>query len=374
MKARRGRGEGSVFYNKSKRLYCAIVTLGHDERGKRKRKYLYAKTKEEVLRKRSALEHDHIAGRPVVPTKLTVAAFAQQWLDARSGLRDGTLYLYKGFLRNYVLPALGMIRLIDLSPLHLIQLLANMERDGKSARLREQVYRLLHAMLNWGVKCELLVRNVCNNIDAPRPTRRPMRSLTSEQAFDLLRAARSERLHALFVLAVMSGLRLGELLGLKWSDVDFEAARISVQRSLLEQGGRLQEGEPKTAAGKRSIKVPPLALHALREHKKRMLLEGNPGPSVFCNTRGGPYRRSNFYGQFFKPLLKKAGLPDHRFHDLRHTAASLMLSQGIQAKVVQETLGHSRIGLTLDTYSHVLPSMQDEAATRMESLFAEADL
>ena len=164
------------------------------------------------------------------------------------------------------------------------------------------------------------------------------------------------------------------MLGLRWCDVDLQGGYVSIQHTLRDLKGVLQLGETKTEKGRRRIKLPAIALQALREHRKQMFAEGNAASFVFCDTTGGPLRHNNLTRRSFKPLLKKAGLPDIRFHDLRHTAATLMLGAKVQPKVVQEILGHSQIAVTLDTYSHVLPTIQDEAASVMDTVLTTVNL
>jgi integrase len=171
-------------------------------------------------------------------------------------------------------------------------------------------------------------------------------------------------------LAVGSGMRLGELFGLQWPDVDLKAGAVTVRHTLIELNGTHTLSEPKTAKSRRRIELPDTVVGALLDHRRKMLAEGHAGVAwVFCNQHGGPLRRSHFHRQDFKPLLKAAGLPDIRFHDLRHTSATLLLSQGVHPKVVQERLGHSQIGVTMDIYSHVMPGMGREAADKLNSVF-----
>ena len=187
--------------------------------------------------------------------------------------------------------------------------------------------------------------------------------LSIEQVGELLRAVEQDRLHALYVLAIDTGMRQGEIFGLHWADVDLKAGAVAVSRTLIEVRGEIEPGEPKSAKGKRRIDLSRATVDALHEHRKRMFAEGrSASPWVFCDSEGGALRKSNFLRRSFHPLLKRAGLPHCRFHDLRHCSAVLMLSQGVHPKVAQERLGHSQISVTMDTYSHVLPSMQRDVA------------
>ncbi len=244
-----------------------------------------------------------------------------------------------------------------------------MERCKASARLRQLAHAVLHRALEQAVKWGMVPRNVCDAVDPPRVLKADIHALTSEQVAVLLETANGNRLEALYVLAVASGMRLGEMFGLQWSDVNLEDDAVTIRHTLLELSGKLTLAEPKTAKSRRRVELPEMAVRALLQHRKRMVAEGHAAsPWVFCNQHGGPLRRSHFHRQDFKPLLKKADLPDIRFHDLRHTSATLLLSQGVHPKIVQERLGHSQISVTMDTYSHVLPTMQREAANKMNAI------
>jgi integrase len=195
-----------------------------------------------------------------------------------------------------------------------------------------------------------------------------MKFLSAEQSQHLLKFAAADRFHALYVLAISTGMRMGELFALAWPDIDFDSASIMVQRSLEEISGELTIKEPKTPTSRRRIDLPAFAVDALQGHRRRMLAEGHVAGPVFCDTKGGYLRRSNFRRNSFEPLLARGDLPEVRFHDLRHTAATLLLLRGIHPKIVSERLGHARVQITLDRYSHVLPTMQKEAADQLERL------
>lgn len=232
----------------------------------------------------------------------------------------------------------------------------------------DRLHRALDQAVHWG----LVPRNVCDAVTRPRAQRPTIRVLTPEQVSLLLTAAREDRFHALYVLAITTGLRQGELLGLRWADIDLDRAVLHVCHALSEVAGRLWLDEPKTAKARRTVELPVFALAAVRDHRARMLAERDLQEFVFCDTHGGPVRKSNLVRRSFLPLLKRAGLPRIRFHDLRHTAATLLLLEGVHPKVVQERLGHSQISITLDTYSHVLPSMGRDAANKLDALLGEA--
>jgi integrase len=229
-------------------------------------------------------------------------------------------------------------------------------------------HAILRRALQQAVKWGTVPRNVCDAVDPPRVARKEIHALTAEQAKQLLKAAADDRLGAMYTLAVSTGLRLGELFGLQWADVDLAAGTgsLMVRHTLMEVNGELSLSEPKTAKSRRKVELSTMAVDALWDHRRKMLAAGYGCEGfIFRNSTGGPLRRSHFHADNFKPLLKRAGLPDIRFHDLRHTAATLMLSGGEHPKVVQEMLGHSNISMTMDTYSHVLPTMQREAVNRL---------
>jgi integrase len=202
-----------------------------------------------------------------------------------------------------------------------------------------------------------------------------MQALSADEARKLLEAAGEDRLEALYVLAIHTGMRQGELLALRWQDVDLENAVASVRRTLTRSGGKVVFAEPKTKKSRRSIRLTPQAVEALRAHLKRQLRDieilGDRYQDqglVFTTATGAPINPSNLRQRNFAQLLKRAGLPRIRFHDLRHTCATLLLSRGVHPKFVQELLGHATIAITLDTYSHVMPSMGDSTAKAMPAL------
>ena len=207
-----------------------------------------------------------------------------------------------------------------------------------------------------------------------------MRTLSDTQVRSLLLAAQGTRYEALFWLAVSTGLREGELLGLRWSDLDWKTHSLHVQRQLQRLDGQYVFPEPKSAAGRRVIVVGETMIQKLRAHLNILEAERREAGDrwqendlIFSSSLGTPWDKRNMF-KYYKIFLKKAGLPDIRFHDLRHTAATLMLQQGVHPKIVQERLGHSDITLTLNTYSHVLPAMQEEAASKLDELLTPIDV
>jgi integrase len=242
----------------------------------------------------------------------------------------------------------------------------------------QYVHVTLHKALKQTVNDGLVPRNVTEAVKPPQLYREEIKPLTSEQAKVLLKTVRGDRLEALYVLAIAAGLRQGELLGLRWEDLDLERGTLQVRRTLTgAKNGNPTFGNPKTAKGKRSAKLTEKALDALKRHRDIQLEEmrrlaglWQEHGLVFTTQMGTPINRHNLVTRSFKPFLDGAGLPKIRFHDLRHTCATLMLCGGIHPKVVQELLGHASVTVTLDTFSHVLPTMQGEAAVKMDSILS----
>jgi integrase len=370
---RRGNGEGSIFQRSDGR-WVATINVGYDQNGKRKRRDVYGATKKEVQDKLTVLHSAKLEGTLVEPSKVNVGQFLDHWLEdgARLSVRANTYTLYKGIVKRHIKPRIGGVNLLKLSPVHVQGLYSEMERDGCSPRLRQLTHAVLHRALKQALKWGNVSRNVCDAVDPPRVPKKTIQPLTPGQAGDLLTAATGQPLHALYVLAITSGLRQGELFALQWADVDLDGKAVTVRHTLIEAQGKIVLSEPKTAKSRRRVSIPKMAVDALHEHRKRMVAEGHAGsPWVFCDRDGSHLRKSNFIRRSFKPLLKAAGLPPIRFHDLRHTSATLLLLQGVHAKVVQERLGHANISMTLDTYSHVLPELEQAAAATFDGLLAK---
>jgi integrase len=234
-----------------------------------------------------------------------------------------------------------------------------------SAALQRKVGTTLTIALNQAVNDDLLPGNPALKVRKPKAKKPQMQVLDPDQVAAFLGGARRDRLFALYLTALDSGARPGELFALLWSDIDLEARYLSVTKSLEEINGFLRIKEAKTAKGRRRVDLSPATVAALADHRKDMLAAGFSAGPVFTDTEGGYLRQSNLRKNSFKPILVRAGLPDIRLYDLRHTCATLLLLADVPAKVVSERLGHSSVTLTLETYSHVLPTMQRRAADLM---------
>lgn len=371
---RRGHHEGSIFKRKDGR-WCAAVSLPGN-----RRRYIYGKTRQEVARKLTAALRAVQDGLPLPPERLTVARFLQDWLEsARPALRPRTWERYEECVRLHIAPLLGKLALARLTPSHLQRLYSQKLEEGLSPTTVFYLHAVLHRALGQAERWGLVARNVASLVTPPRAARQEMKTLSPEEARRFLEAAQGERLYALYVLAITTGMRLGELLALRWRDVDLERGVLRVTATLQKTRDGYLFAEPKTERSRRQVVLSPSAIEALREHRLRLLEErlrlGDAWEDhdlVFPNEIGRPLDRTNVSHRSFERILKRAGLPRLRFHDLRHTAATLLLGQGVHPKVVADMLGHSTISVTLDLYSHSTPAMHRQAALALEAVLAQA--
>lgn len=370
-KRRRGNGEGSLFQRENG-SWCAQITLADGRRLSR-----HFETQREVNRWRVETLKSQQDGLLPANREITVAQFFERWLEdvAKPSTRIRTYQSYCGLFRVHIQPALGTVKLADLRPEHLQRFYTTKTEAGLSARTVRYLHGLLHHTLDQALKWGLVPRNVCEAVVPPRLARRSMQTLTPAEAQHLLEALRKDRLYALYLLAISTGMRQGEILGLRWTEVDLDGGTVRVVRAIQRiKGQGYVVSDPKTERGRRAIALPKITVTALREHQKQQAAEKATAEAewqeqglVFTTHIGTPLDARNIL-RHFKAALEEAGLPEMRFHDLRHTAATLLLLQEIHPKIVQEMLGHSSITLTLDTYSHVLPDMQREAASKMDAL------
>ena len=302
--------------------------------------------------------------------------FLRTWLEntVKPRIRPLTYAGYKVNIENHLIPTLGRIKVDQLTPQHVQGMLNNRLAAAFSTKTVAYVHQVLRTALTLAVRWEIVNRNVAKLVDKPRVERKPINPLIPDEARKFLAAIRGHRLEALFSVALALGLRQGEALGLRWSDVDFASGTLRVRNQLQRIDGRLTLVPPKTAKSRRTLVMPPLIVEALREHEKRQVAEKIWAGSkwresnlVFANRTGEPTQARRVIEQFHD-LLERAGMRRIRFHDLRHSCATLLLVQGVSPRVVMEILGHSEIALTMNAYSHVLPELQRDAADRMQAI------
>ena len=325
----------------------------------------------------------------VKPKRLTFGEWLNDWVNsyvaANCALR--TLDSYRSEIANHIFPSLGSIPLTQLRHQHLQSYYAAAfaqgrvdGRGGLSLRTVQYHHRIISESLDHALKMGLLARNVADAVAPPHPKRRSIVTLAPEDVPMFLRASRRTPFHTLYCTALFTGMRLGELLGLRWCNVDLEMATLSVSQALLKRRSVCQMVEPKSTHSRRSIAISPALTILLRQHRaqqeaERILLGANLKESdlVFAKSDGEPLDPGTVTKTFSR-VLAKAGLTHIRFHDLRHTHATLMLKAGIHPKIVQERLGHGSIAVTMDIYSHVVSGLQELAAQRFERIFDEESL
>ena len=364
--------------------YFVVIDTPRGASGGRRQKWIRAgRTKREAEAKRNELAYEQDRGTLVEPSKITLAEFLEHWLEAaaRPTVEPKTFQVYEDIVRKKISPAIGHFKLSNLQPLH-IQGYYSFELTeggakgtGLSARSVLHHHRVLKRALGQAVRWKMLPANPADGVDAPRPKRSTARTLTREGVHELLSLLQGTTLYMPTLIAAYTGMRRGEVLALKWEDVDLDRATISVRRSLEQTRDGVRFKEPKSQRGRRSIAISQRLVKELRQHrveqrKERLYLGSayeNQG-LVVSKDLGAPWRPDSFSTQFHA-VVKRAGI-DINFHGLRHTHATFLLEEGMNAKVVSERLGHATVSLTLDTYSHVTPGMQDQAALAIEKALA----
>jgi integrase len=381
MAKNRGHGEGSIVKLKNG-FWIAAISLGTDASGKLKRKYVRGRTKKIVTDKLTNLQAHKLAGILVDNGSMTVGELLDRWLadSAKPAVSAGTYQRYEGLVRLHIKPNIGSVKLAHLKPMHVQMMLSQLDEQKAGDETRRYSFQVLRRACNVGIRWEVLHRNPCSAIDAPKVVRREICPLTVDQVHELIKVGEGFtdrdiivggfRNAPVFVLAITTGLRQGELFAIHWADVDLENGLLAVRYSLEEVKGQLNLKLPKTKSGRRQIKLPAIAVEALWKQKAALMSEGLAScPLVFPDELGQFMRKSNFERRTWKPARALAFIPKTVvFHDLRHTSASLLFSMGTHPKIVQERLGHSKIGLTMDTYSHMMPGMQDVAADHIDEV------
>lgn len=369
---RRGNGEGHIRQRRDGR-WEAMLTLPDGRRSS-----LYGKTRAEASEKLIELQRTIQQGLPVAHhARMLTVDYLDDWLVRIEGtVRATTLRRYRELLLHAV-RAIGRVQLARLTPAHLDRLYAHLQRSvedggaGLSSSTAHRVHSALHAALKDAVREGLLARNVADVAHAPRDRDFEPRLWTVTQAREFLDAARDDRLGPFYILAALTGMRSGELRGLRWADVDLDGRALHLRMAMGRDG---ELAETKTKAARRQIELPALAIDALRMQRRWQAEERlRFGPAwhdsdlVFTSTIGTPLDQTNVLHALYR-LLDRLELPRVRLHDLRHLQASLLLAAGVNAKVIQERLGHSRINVTMDTYAHLMPTLQREAADVLDIL------
>lgn len=375
--SKRANGEGSVYQRKDGRWTGATYVLRPD--GGRTRRQVYGSTRAEVAGKLRELIASTERGIPMAGSTWTVETYSEYWLtNASSTLRPATLSNYGWVLRKYIIPTVGDVRLERLTPAHVRKLHGAVQSVGVSARTIQLTHAVLRSMLSEAVREEVISRNVGTLVRPPRLEKSERRPWSAEDVARFRTISIGHRLHTLFELAYSVGLRRGELLGLRWSDVDLDGHLLHVRQTMQRLGsdhGRVF-GPPKSARSRRSVPVPDSVARSLQLHRASQSAElrvtdrSNELDLVFTTSVGTPIEPSNLRRDF-ESLIVAAGVPRIRFHDLRHTCASLLFDRGVPPRVVMDLLGHSTLSITTDLYAHVMPTTLANAASAMDDLLTE---
>jgi integrase len=358
--------------------FAIILDVRDSQTGKRKRRWhSFRGTKRQAQVECARLISEIQSGTPVEPNKITVAEYLARWLDhIGTQISPSSHATYTTMMRAYVMPAIGSMRLGKLRPAELAHLYATALHTlaPKSIGL---LHRVLSQALRQAVRWQLLPNNPAAAVTPPRIERQQMKTLDAEAALALIEAARPTDLFMPVLLAVMTGMRRGELAALRWRSIDLNAGQLAVVAS-TEQVGRSTRDKPPKSGRPRSVALPALVVEELRHYRLhqaeallRVGVRQNEATHVCIRADGAPWRPSVLTLAFIR-LLRSSGLPRVRFHDLRHTHATIMLAANIHPKVVQERLGHASIAMTLDLYSHVMPGMQEEAAASVDAVMRMA--
>ena len=378
MGKRRGHGEGSIYQRQDGR-WCTSIDLGYVN-GKRKRKVIYGKTRKEVAEALKVILRDRQLGLPVAVERQTVEQYLTRWLAdvAAPKVRPSTMQVYEETVRRIV-PHIGRVPLTKLTPQDVQRMLQAIAAAGAAASSVARARAVLRNALGQAVRWGLVPRNVAALTDAPNDERKRPKVLTPQEARRLLDAVRGERFEALYHIALTLGLRQGELLGLRWHDVDLAAGTIRIEQTVKMVRGKLIIQAPKTHRSRRTLPLPPTLIDQLHQHRMRQRVEQAQAGDrwqdhdlVFASMVGTPTSPRNLLRSFWR-ILERAELPHMRFHDLRHACATLLAAQGVPPRVAMEILGHAHISTTMNIYTHVLDDSTKHAIVGMDALFGMKD-
>ncbi|MBD1371250.1 site-specific integrase [Hazenella sp. IB182357] len=365
--------------------WCFVLDIGRDpETGKRKQKWFSGfntkkEAEKEMVNKMNELEK----GTFISSSKLTFSEYLDNWLQdyAKGSVGPTTFQLYSTLIRTHIIPSLGAITLEQLQAPHIQRFYNNMLEKGRidgnggvSPAYIQRIHSVLRRSLGHAVKWQLLTRNVALLTEPPKVRKKEITTFEIEEVKQFLTHSKDDRLYIAFVFAITTGLRRGEILGLRWKDINMETNTASIRKNLVLVKGKPTLQEPKTNGSVRLITLPSMIMQVLKDHKKVQNQEKSQAGEAYqdngliiATSFGTPVDPTNLV-RSFKRILKASDLPNIRFHDLRHTHATLMLKQGEHPKIVSERLGHSNTRITMDIYSHVLPNMQQEAVDRFEKM------
>lgn len=377
--SKRALREGSIYQRKSDGRWCAAMSLGNG-----KRVSFYGRTQDEVLRKLESAERDRAQGIDFDAGRITVERFAHQYLrSAKMNLRPSSFNQYEFIVRCHIVPHIGNLRLSKVRPHHLQDLYAKSLASGLSATTTRHIHKVAHLLFERAMKWNHIARNPAAAVDPPRIKPREIVMLTQEELNRFCEAARGARYEALFLLAITTGARVSELLGLRWSSIDWDSQLVTISHSLRITSDGPELVEPKTRSSIRKVAIPGQVVSVLRAHQTRQAEHALKSGSVYRNSldlifttaTGRAVDRKSLIRSDFRPLLRKAGLDETlRMHDLRHQFATTALANGLPVPLVAQTLGHTNAVTTMRVYAHAVPMTQHQIAGVFEALLPDSKL
>jgi integrase len=388
--AKKSNGAQGQIIKRGQDTFLIRVYIGRDSQGRR---HYFSETLKGSIKdaKKRLTEKlgEKDTGKLIKASRITLNEYLDKWLDeaVKSRVRPNSLHHYKMRMKFQVRPYLGQYKLSAITPMHVQSLMTKLHQQGIASTTIKKVHAILSSAFKQAIKWRILQSNPVDGVKvssvAKDESKRHMQTLTADQAASFIKSLSGDRYYALFLLALVGGLRPEEYLGLRWQDIDFRRGVVTVRTVLIlrADGGGWYFGEPKTKRSKRSVPFPQSVMDALLEHKSRQdewkLKAGesyNDHGLVFATKSGLPTDQRNLRYSFHRRMLA-AGLPsDIRLYDLRHSCATLLLGANVHPKIVSERLGHGSITITLDVYSHVLPTMQESASETLEQILVTGTL
>jgi integrase len=379
MPKKRGQGEGALYFSETRQRWIGVLDLGRGPDGVRRRVKMSGKTRAEVRRKLEEAHKAAAAGLRSDDQRTTVAEFCAYWLKhgiPAAAQSPNSIANIEWAVNRHILPRIGHRRLRDLTADDVDKLMRDMATAGYSKHTMVRVHGELARILRFAERRGKVMRNVATLVDVPAGPKKRGRSLTVAQAQAVLVAVQGDRLEALYVTGLLMGLRPGELLGLPWTGIDFEAERIRVSQSLKREHNKLLVGEPKTLRSRRTLDMPDLVVRVLKAHRQRQQTERSEADGqwvetglVFTTTVGTPIDPSNLRREFDK-LTRKAGIGHWHPHELRHSAASLLSAAGVPIEQISDVLGHEGPRTTAAVYRHLVNPSVSAGKAPMDTLFA----